>query len=60
LNISEPEFDADYSTGEEDPREEKKKLNISRVKKGLLPKLPEIPKIPTAELIPVDEDKDSQ
>ena len=25
INISEPEFDADYSTGEEDPREEKKK-----------------------------------
>ena len=38
LNISEPEFDADYSTGEEDPREEKKKrkLSVSRVRKGLV------------------------
>jgi hypothetical protein len=30
LNISEPEFDADYSTGEEDPREEKKKRKVKR------------------------------
>ena len=30
LNISKPEFDTDYSTREEDPREEKKKRKVKR------------------------------
>ena len=36
LNISEPEFDINYSTGEEDPREEKKKRKVKhkQSKKG--------------------------
>ncbi|CAG8651912.1 3721_t:CDS:1, partial [Cetraspora pellucida] len=33
LSISEPKFDTDYSTGEEDPREEKKKVKCKQSKK---------------------------
>ncbi|CAG8766927.1 17602_t:CDS:2, partial [Cetraspora pellucida] len=69
LNISEPEFDTDYSAREEDPKEKKKiKYKQSKkeadVKKDIqmpkLSKLPEISKIPTAELIAIDKEKDSQ